>query len=270
MKGKAIGYTRVSTGAQASSGLGIEAQEAEIRRFCTYKDLELVYVYQDPGESGGLMLQKRPSGQVLWDRLRESEDEPWTLHLVASKLDRLWRNVSYMHAELAELEQLKVNVHTAKNGRTLLTGGEDADREAQAYARLFTEFTATIDELERIRASERTQEALAAKKARGEHVGRPPFGYHLDTKLGQLFPDQRELTTLGMIQHFDANRPWSHAEIARDLNKRGRLTKNGRQWTANTVYKQLVRLRKSADLGADAREAFELHLERRARELGTC
>lgn len=262
MKGKAIGYTRVSTGHQANSGLGIEAQEAAIRRFCDYKELELIYIYEDPGESGSVMLKNRPSGSALWERLEESEDEPWTLHLVASKLDRFWRNVSYMSVELSELERLKVNVHTAGDGRSLLAGDEDP--QAQSYSRLFNYFIATVDELERIRRSEQTAEALNAKRARGQHLGNAPFGFHVLKSDGKLYPLEREQVVLGMIWHFASVRGMTHADVARKLNRLRKPPRASERWSKRTVQLQFARLRDSEELRASALEAFEIHLEAEA------
>ena len=263
MSAKAIGYTRVSTGAQAASGLGIEAQEAAIRRFCDFKELESVYIYEDPGHSGSKAIKARPSGEALWKRLEESEDEPWTLHLVAAKLDRFWRHVPTMHVELAELEAMRVNVHTAKNGRTILTGGEDVDREAQAYARLFTEFTATIDELERIRISERTAEAHAAKRARGEHVGQIPYGRELKSD-GQLYACEPELATLGLIWHLRTVRELSHSGVAKELNKRKRRPRSAKRWTERSAQFQFYRLRDEEPLRAESKAPFQRLVDRLA------
>jgi len=261
VKGKAIGYVRVSTGAQASSGLGIEAQEASIRRWCAYQELELVYIYEDAGASGGLLLKNRPSGEALWKSLEEYQDEPWSLHLVASKLDRYWRNVRHMHHELGELEALQVNVHTSANGRTLLCGGEGADRESLAISRLMTEFVATVDELERIRASERTAEALNAKKARGEWVGVVPFGYRVSG--GQLVTADADMATLGMIWHFRTRRKWCWREIREELQRRQRSPhKRSKNWSVDGVRKQAYRMTEDPELVELGRQAFEAYLER--------
>lgn len=261
MKGKAIGYTRVSTGAQASSGLGIKAQEAEIRRFCAYKELELVYIYQDGGVTGGMLLKQRPSGQALWAALEESDEDPWSIHLVASKLGRLWRSRAFMHVELAELERMQVNVHTAKNGRTLITGGEGADREAQAYANFFTEITALFDEVERIRASERTAEALQVKRERGEHIGAVPYGY--ERQGSDLGPNEADMSTLGMIWHFHESRGMTYRDVALELNRRKRRPHSrSKDWSMIAAKKQGARLRKNPDMLTYAKGAFVRYLER--------
>jgi len=45
----ALGYIRVSSGEQADSGLGLEAQRQRIAAYCIMKGLHLAEVFEDPG-----------------------------------------------------------------------------------------------------------------------------------------------------------------------------------------------------------------------------
>lgn len=58
--GRAIGYVRVSTEAQADSGLGLEAQEAAVETSAARLGRELVRVFVDAGTSGKLAIEDRP------------------------------------------------------------------------------------------------------------------------------------------------------------------------------------------------------------------
>src|SRR5215212_9431431 len=49
---KAVGYIRVSSDEQASSGFGLTTQEAAIRAFAASQGYELLEVVSDPGVSG--------------------------------------------------------------------------------------------------------------------------------------------------------------------------------------------------------------------------
>ena len=55
---KAIGYTRVSTGSQAESGLGLAAQRSAVEGAAKRLGLELVAVHADEGLSGSLGLEE--------------------------------------------------------------------------------------------------------------------------------------------------------------------------------------------------------------------
>src|SRR4051812_17673555 len=56
----AIGYLRVSTDEQAASGLGLEAQRAEIEALAARRGVQVVEWYTDAGISGATM-GKRPA-----------------------------------------------------------------------------------------------------------------------------------------------------------------------------------------------------------------
>ena len=48
-----VGYIRVSTEEQATTGVSLDAQEAAIRAYCTMRNLRLVEVVVDAGVSAG-------------------------------------------------------------------------------------------------------------------------------------------------------------------------------------------------------------------------
>jgi len=57
---RAFGYLRVSTDAQADSGLGLEAQRSAITAAAARLGLDLGDVFTDAGLSGALELEDRP------------------------------------------------------------------------------------------------------------------------------------------------------------------------------------------------------------------
>ena len=58
---RAFGYLRVSTDAQAESGLGLEAQQAAITAAAVRLGLPMTETFTDAGLSGSLDLDNRPS-----------------------------------------------------------------------------------------------------------------------------------------------------------------------------------------------------------------
>jgi len=161
----AAGYTRVSTLAQARSGLGLEAQVSAIERYASAKGLELVEVFSDPAVSGGKPLAKRQGGL----RLRESLVTRRTTHVVIPRLDRAFRSVTDALRTSDEWRALGVTVHLLDLG--LVIGPAAGGVEAVA-SKLILSVMACVAELERVLASERTRAAAQRCIESGRAWGR--------------------------------------------------------------------------------------------------
>ncbi|MGA2932232.1 MAG: recombinase family protein, partial [Acidimicrobiales bacterium] len=83
-----VGYVRVSTDEQATSGLGLDAQRAAIDDECSRRGWELVEVYEDAGASGKTIVG-RPALQEALEAVRSHRAGA----LVVAKLDRLSRSL---------------------------------------------------------------------------------------------------------------------------------------------------------------------------------
>src|SRR4051812_15524804 len=88
--GTAIGYLRVSTEAQADSGLGLEAQQAAIEAAAARLGMPLVQSFTDSAVSGGLALEYRPGLLAALDGLGPGDA------LIVAKRDRLGRDVLHV------------------------------------------------------------------------------------------------------------------------------------------------------------------------------
>jgi DNA invertase Pin-like site-specific DNA recombinase len=215
-----IAYVRVSTEEQAQSGAGLDAQRASIlaearRRGWAIDDITFI---EDAGFSGKDL--RRPGVVHALDALHRGEADT----LVVAKLDRLSRSMADLTRLLGiaakqgwALVALDVNVDT-----TTPTG------EAMAHV------VATFAQLGRRLIGQRTKEALAARRAAGQQLGRP-----------RTLPD----AVVGRVIALRASgRPL--AAIADELNQDGVPTaQGGRQWHASTVAKVL---RSRAATGRDA------------------
>lgn len=82
-----------------------------------------------------------------------------------------------------------------------------------------------------------SREALAAKRARGEHHGAPPLGY--SNAHGRLVPDAQEQAAVARIHALRAEGR-SLREIAAALTAEGYTTKRGGRWASETVRKVLM------------------------------
>lgn len=153
-------YIRVSTRDQAESGLGAEAQRLAIGRWAAarYPDDKVVF-FEEMGSAA--RIASRP---VLADLLAHLADYT---HLVVLRLDRLARNT-------LNLLQIVGTCKTA--GCHLVAVLQDFNTDSPTGKILLTMLGA-IAEFERDLISSRTREALAAKRARGEPLGRTPFGF---------------------------------------------------------------------------------------------
>ena len=103
MLGKSIGYLRVSTEEQGQSGLGLEAQEAAIGRFCEANGWELAGVYHDI-VSGASGLDKRPALLEAIGQLAQGDV------LVVAKRDRLGRDPIVVAMIEAAVQRKKAKV----------------------------------------------------------------------------------------------------------------------------------------------------------------
>lgn len=215
---KAIGYVRVSTLDQAREGVSLDAQTERIRAYCAMAGLELVAIIREEGVSGAKALDSRPGGQELLEALAGGQ----VLHVVALKLDRLFRDAVDALTSTREWDRAGVSLHLVDmGGQTLNTGS--------AMGRMFLTMTAAFAELERNLISERTRTALQHKKAQGIRLGGVPLG-----------ETDEELRTVARIFELREQGNTLRA-IAAQLVAEGRRTKKGGKWAAETVRSVLSR-----------------------------
>lgn len=145
-----LGYARCSTQEQQDSGHGLDAQEQRIRETCSQRDWTLVEIVREQGSGKDL---GRPVLLELLQRLADGEAEA----LVVSKVDRLTRSI----LDFAML------VNWFVEGRlSLVVLDLDLDMSTptgEAMAHMLAVFA----QLERRMISERTKNALAARRAAG-------------------------------------------------------------------------------------------------------
>lgn len=149
-------YLRVSTSEQAASGLGLEAQRATARNYAERKGLRIIGEFCDEGISAK-NLSGRPGALAALDAVRSKR----AAGLLVAKMDRLSRSV-VDGAGLMELARTECwALHFA-----------DLDIDTSSPA---GEMAANIiisgSQYERRLISQRTRDALAAKRARGERLG---------------------------------------------------------------------------------------------------
>ncbi len=152
-------YLRVSTSEQALSGLGIEAQRATAASYAERNGLSIVDEFCDEGVSAK-SLTGRPGAQAALAAVRAAK----AAGLLVAKMDRLSRSV-VDGAGLMEAAR--------REGWALHFADLDIDTSTPA-GEMAANIIISGSQYERRLISQRTRDALAAKRARGERLGATP------------------------------------------------------------------------------------------------
>lgn len=225
---KAIGYVRVSTMHQVDGGISLEAQRAAIERYCTFKEFDLVEVIEEPGVSGTIGLADRPGGSQLYGKLDQDDA---IAHIVALKLDRLFRNVLDCLEVINTWDDEGIALHLVD------MGGQALDTSS-GNGRFFITVMAALAELESAIASERVAFALARKKERGDDLGGAPYGQRWNTETHAIEPDPDEQEVIELIRGYRKRRMGAQ-RIANKLNL-DQVPARGDRWH-NTTVKRIMR-----------------------------
>jgi len=176
----AFGYSRVSSGQQADSGISLAEQDLKIRARCAENGWDLKQVFVDAGISGSTPLGKRPQGRALLSVVKPGDA------IVSTRMDRLFRS------SLNALETIE-NFKRRKIGLLLLDLGDVTD---SSIAQLIASVLAATAQFERGLISERQCDAKAQLRRQGRHQGGSrPFGWTVGTARGHataLIPDLAE------------------------------------------------------------------------------
>jgi len=213
-----IGYLRVSTDEQASSGLGMEAQRDAIQRYADSHGWEVVW-HEDAGVSAKSL--DRPQLQAALARLHPKNRD--VDGIVVAKLDRLSRSVHDFSGLLALANARKWSVVAIDLGVDTST----------PTGRLVANVMMSVAEWEREIIGARTSAAMQAAKRRGQRFG---------------IPSALPATTAERLLHLRRN--LTLQQTADALNAEGLTTATGERWSVNTVAKVHKRLapRATSDL----------------------
>jgi DNA invertase Pin-like site-specific DNA recombinase len=211
-----IAYYRVSTAKQGASGLGLEAQRHSVAAFMHNGTLLAEYTEIESGKKN-----IRPQLQAAIDHAKRTNAT-----LVIAKLDRLSRNVAFIFA----LRDSGVDFACADmpDANTLTIG-----------------IFAALAQHERELISQRTKDALAAKKARGFTLGTLANLTEAGRSLGaqrtseNARANEANRRAKAMIQHLRTQNLTMRA-IAAYLNDNGFRTVRGKTFYPATVRHLMV------------------------------
>jgi DNA invertase Pin-like site-specific DNA recombinase len=114
---------------------------------------------------------------------------------------RIATNMRDLNDRITQLVEAGVAVHIIEPGVRIGEAGDDAGPDDRTLLRVL----GIAAELEMAVNSERTKEGIAAAKAAGKHVGRPPFGFNADGN-GGLVPNEDFETALAVIEEITAGK----------------------------------------------------------------
>lgn len=224
---KVIGYIRVSTEEQASSGQSLDAQRAKLEAYARLYELELVEIIEDAGESAKTL--QRPGLQRCLEMLRSGT----AAGLLIAKLDRLTRSV-------ADWQELIDGFFGERAGRQLFSVADSIDTRTAA-GRLVLNVLLSVAQWERETIGERTKDALQSKIRKGERCGKVRFGFRLADDGRMLIPNPEEQEVLRLVRELHAAGE-SLRFIAAELSRRSIITKEGNStWTHTAVSRLLQR-----------------------------
>ncbi len=221
---QATGYVRVSTDEQGRSGLGLDAQRQSIEAECERRGWQLAEVIEDVGYSGKSL--KRPGIQSALGKLKAGESNV----LVVAKLDRLSRAIK----DFAD-----VMVDASKQGWALVALDLDVDTTTP-MGEAMTNVMVSFAQYERRIIGQRTKDALAAKREKGERLGSK-----------RRVPDE---VVERIARERDAGATFR--AIAAGLDRDGIPTaRGGRKWWPSTIEAMLASAAYEAELATAARTA---------------
>ena len=203
--GKTIAYLRVSTNEQ-----DLEKNETDIFKLANDKDLGKVYFVEEK-VSGKVSWKNRQIASVI-EELSDGDN------LIVSELSRLGRSMLECMEILSIANQKNINVYAVK-GNWSLDNSIQSKIVALAYS--------MASEIERDLISQRTKEALRARKASGMPLGRPKGTGK--SKLDKFKPEIEALLNNGSTQKFIAERYNTTESNLNKWLKKHNLQKKSRQ-----------------------------------------
>jgi len=223
-----IAYYRVSTQRQGASGLGLEAQRQRVTELACARGATIAAEFTEC-ESG--RKSDRPQLAAAMEMARATGAA-----IVVAKLDRLARDAEFV---------LRLSREATMNGMGGFLFADLPEIDATSSAgRMMLTVMASVAEFEARRISERTTDALAAAKARGQALGadNPAVAASNQRRSAAAVAYARQLAPLVIPMR---DRGDSLRTIAEALTAAGTPTTSGgsaSKWSDNGVKRLLARL----------------------------
>jgi DNA invertase Pin-like site-specific DNA recombinase len=251
---------RVSTFGQAVDGYGLDAQEADCRRFVkNVGNIRIVHVVTDGdtkgGKSGKSTLDERPGLMEAMEWISEGKADG----IIAPNLDRIARELTVQEAVLAYVWALGGHVYTADHGEHLEDDEDDPMRTAMRQMR------GVFHQLDRGLIRKRLKDGRAAKGEKGGYAyGAPRFGQQAKDK--ELVDQPAEKNVEAQILEWHDEQGMGIRAICNRLNDEGVPTKRGGRWHPSTVSRILSpEAREKNRVASEKARTFKKETTRRTR-----
>ena len=215
---KAAFYIRVSTDKQEAEGHSLDNQIMKIKAYCSLHDITFNHdhVYSDTSSGSNM---NRPGLQSLLSNKDQYTD------LVVMKLDRLTRKGRDFYTLKDQLfDEAGINFHSV----------QDHINTNTAIGKAMLNMLLTYSEFEVDTLRERTKSALEAKKAKGEPIGRSPYGFEYNGK--ELIKNKDEQSNIKRMQRL-RRAGFTISEIREKLYEEKRYTRAGQFFSTATIHK---------------------------------
>lgn len=215
-------YIRVSTDEQVERGNSLKEQRERLDAYCRAMGWPKPKVYSDDGYSAGTT--KRPFLEKLFKDIGNGDIDI----LLTTKLDRLTRSL---------LDLLQLIKFMDKYKCSYVSATENFDTTTAA-GRMVLQLLGVFAEFERGRTSERVQDNMnSLAKNTDLALSRPCFGYDVVNRRYEINQIEEELVKL----MFDlAENGHGTRLIAKELNTKNVLTKQGKLWDSTNVRRILT------------------------------
>jgi len=217
----AVIYLRVSTADQAEHGVSLDAQQERLTAYAIANGLEVAGILRESAISGTIPLADRPEGEKLTEMVSSGQ----VRHVIALKLDRLFRSAVDALSTTAEWDKQGIALHLVDMGGQSLNTGS-------AMGRMMLTMMAGFAQFERDLTAERTTSALAHKKANSQAYSPTPYGKDRDGE--RLTNNEQEQGIIRQMRELRDNGS-SLRGIAEHLNSNGIESKQGKRWYASSV-----------------------------------
>jgi site-specific DNA recombinase len=221
-------YIRVSTDDQKE---GLELYRQRAAQFCNQYNHQLIEIYSDDDVSGKIELFKRPEGKRMYNDLISGK-----INTIASPdMSRLFRDLRDGVNTLHDLETMKVKVFASN-----LYGDAFDLTSLRGFSMIIDELKEA--QIERMRVSQRTTDAMAYRRRNSMATSHEPYGYIKETitiknrTVHQLNECPNEMKVVhGIIKLKEKG--YSLKDIANVLKESKVPTKKGGKWHPVTVQK---------------------------------
>jgi site-specific DNA recombinase len=217
-----FGYPRVSTDEQADKGNSLNEQMERMTAYCKAMGWDEPIFFIEDGFSAKNL--NRPKMTLLLKAVKENKGPGIVL---TTKLDRLSRKL---------VDILNLNDYFNKYGFNYVSATEGFDTSTPA-GRLVLQMLGMVAEFERERISERVRDNMVSiAKNTKKIITRPCYGYNVVD--GEMIVNIEESIVIREMASWVIEGKGSR-EVAKRLNARGVLTKDGNQWH-DRVVRQLM------------------------------